>query len=1035
MPRQNVALAQFNRGLISPLALARVDLKRVAFSAEDMTNWMPRVFGSMMLRPGTEYLGSSRANAAAKFIDFVFATVDTAKIEITDSNLRVWVDGTVITRPSVSTSVTNGTFDSDLTGWTDADESGGTSAWVTGGYMGLTGNGSAAAIRTQTLSIAAADVNVEHALHIVIARGPVTFRCGSTSGGDEYITETTLNEGSHSLAFTPTGSSAFLRFESRLKRQVLVNSCAIESAGAMTLSAPWLAEDLDYLRWDQSGDVVFVACDGYMPRRIERRTERSWSVCLYQPENGPFRLINTGPITITPNALSGNITLTASAALFRSTLVGALFKIVSSGQRVTASVTGANQFTSAIEVSGVDNQRVFTVVISGTWTATVRLQRSLSSDTGPWADVQSYTANTSASFDDGLDNQIAWYRIGVKTGEYTSGTAEVELNYTIGSIAGVVKITGVTNSTTASAEVFSDLGGTSATSDWYEGEWSDYRGFPTSVGFVEGRLGWAGKNGVWLSESDAFDSFDDEVEGDSGPISRTIGAGPVDTINWMLALQRLVLGAEGAEFVCKSSSQDEPLTPTAFNIKAASTQGSAAVRALKVDKAGIYVQRGGTRVMQISIDANDDYEYGSDDLTKLVPEVTQPRVTRVAVQRQPDTRIHCVRSDGKVAIAVVDRNEEVLCWLLYQTDGYVEDVVILPGAEGESEDKVYYFVRREVATSGSLNLITDGGFDSGISNWTTGATGTGRVAWYANALLLETSSAGAGTAFAEYPITTVVGTTYRIKFDINDIGTGGLTARVGSSSGGSDAYSETSYTSVSTNNIFTFTATGTTSYLRFYISGVNQFCLIDNVSAVANSNVETRRYLEKWAKESECQGGALNKQADSFETYSGTSTTTITGLSHLEGKSVVVWGNGKYLGSYTVSSGQITGLSEAVTSAVIGLTYSAPWQSTKLAYAAGIGTALLQKKKISQLGLIMRKTHASGVKYGKSFDSDDLMDLPGIEAGAIVNADTIHDTYDYEAFPFPGEWNTDSRLCLLAQAPKPCTILAGVISVETHDKS
>jgi len=76
---------------------------------------------------------------------------------------------------------------------------------------------------------------------------------------------------------------------------------------------------------------------------------------------------------------------------------------------------------------------------------------------------------------------------------------------------------------------------------------------------------------------------------------------------------------------------------------------------------------------------------------------------------------------------------------------------------------------------------------------------------------------------------------------------------------------------------------------------------------------ETVRYLEKWALESECVGGTVSNIADSYKTYSGVSTDTITGLEHLEGKQVVVWGAGKALGTYTVASGSVT-LSEAVTS-------------------------------------------------------------------------------------------------------------------------
>ena len=903
MPRENAALLAFNRGLVSPLALARTDLKRTALSAETMTNWMPRVLGSMMLRPGTEHLGTSRSDNKARFIPFVFSTDDTALIEVTDSNVRVWVDDDLVERGSVSSAVSNDTFDSDLTGWTDADESGGTSEWVTGGYMGLKGNGSAAAIRRQQVTVAAADQGDEHALNIVVERGPVTLKVGSSSGADDYISETRLGTGAHSLTFTPTGDF-HIELSTRLARQVLVDSCEVASSGVMAIAAPWLEADLGKIRFDQSGDVIYVACEGYQQRKIERRSETSWSVVKYEPEDGPFQIVNTGPITLTPSALSGNITLTASSSIFKSTNVGSLYRITSSGQKVEADVTAENQFTDAIEVTGVDNQRVFTVTRAGTWTATVTLQRSLESEDGPWTDVTTYTNNGTVTFDDGLDNQIAWYRIGVKTGDFTSATVELALDYTVGSIDGVVRVTAFTSSIQVSAEVLSALGGTAATDDWAEGEWSSRRGFPSCVAFVEGRLGWAGKNGIWLSVSDAFESFDDLVEGDSGPIARTIGSGPVDTINWMLALQRLLVGAEGAEFSCKSSSFDEPLTPTNFNIKPASTQGSATVEAVKVDKRGVFVQRGGTRVYEVLFNP-DDYEYGSRDLTILAPEVGEPQIVRIAVQRQPDTRIHCVRSDGKVAIAIFDPAEEVLCWVIFETDGSVEDVVVLPGEAGTNEDRVYYHINRTI-------------------------------------------------------------------------------------------------------------------------------------------NSSTKRFLEKWAKESECEGSTTNKQADCFLTYSQSASSTITGLSHLEGEDVVVWDNGKCLRdssgdieTFTVSSGSITvtnaGSSYSATAGVVGLPYTAQWKSAKLAYAAGMGTALTQKKKLQHLGVVLSNTPYQGLKYGPAFDN--LSPLPRVKDGTAVAEDTVFSAFDEEAFEFEGTWDSDARLCLQAQAPRPCTVLAAIVSVETHDKS
>jgi len=54
-------------------------------------------------------------------------------------------------------------------------------------------------------------------------------------------------------------------------------------------------------------------------------------------------------------------------------------------------------------------------------------------------------------------------------------------------------------------------------------------------------------------------------------------------------------------------------------------------------------------------------------------------------------RVHAVLSDGTVALMVRDSAEDVKCWVNVETDGDVEDVVVLPGV---TEDRVFYRVRR-----------------------------------------------------------------------------------------------------------------------------------------------------------------------------------------------------------------------------------------------------------------------------------------------------------------------------------------------------
>lgn len=977
MGRDTNTLFGFNRGMVSTLALARGDLKRMALSAETQTNWMPRVLGPMMLRPGTRYQHTTRNNAAAVHLPFVFATDDTAIVELTDAAMRVDLAGTIITRPSVATAIANDSFTGKysntvtftgagsancvytgadnfvvdnavsfsnsggglpaaitsgttyyvksvntgtntitvaatrptasaaaitmatagtgthtiyahavITSWTDSDTTGAYSEWLTGDHLSLLGDGTAFAAVDQQVTVAAPAQNIEHALEVRVARGIATILIGTTQGGEEYVAATLLRQGYHSLSITPTGDF-WIRLQANDTTATVVSSIAIAAAGDMVLTTLWATADLQDVRYEQSGDVIFVADGAHRQQRIERQGTRSWSVVEYFAEDGPFRNQNVSTTTMTAGALTGSTTLTASKPFFKSTNVGSMFRLASAGQTVTATATAEDTATDPIRVTGIDNGRIFSIVITGTWVATITLQRSVS-EPGDWTDVANYTTNQSTSYNDTLDNQIIYYRLYIKAGAFTSGSAVMQLSYAAGSIQGVGIVTAYTSTTVVSMDVLTAFGSVAATADWWEGQWSDRRGWPSAVAMHDGRLVWAGKDTINLSVSDAFDSFGDTVEGDSGPIKRSIGTGPVDTINWLLPLSHLLVGTQGSELVAKSSTLDEPLTPTQFSLKPASTLGSANMRAGRIDAGGVYVNRSGSRVYELTLDGGV-YNYVSEDLTAIVPEIGRPSFVRLAVQRQPDTRVHFVRSDGKVAILVFDRLEKVTCWVLYETDGTVEDVVVLPGTV---EDEVYYCVNRTI-------------------------------------------------------------------------------------------------------------------------------------------NGSTKRYLEKGALESEAQNAALSILTDSTITWTGASSTTITGLSHLEGETVCVWANTKDLGTYTVASGQIT-ISEAATTAYVGLAYTAQFKSAKLALGIATGQPLTQRQRLDHVGLVLANTHCQGLRYGQDFDH--LYDLPLIEQGTLVGDDVIHSTYSEDSIPLNGKWDTDTRLCLEAASPRAATVLAAVIVGAGHVK-
>lgn len=910
MARQNVQFLAFNRGVVSRYGLARVDLQRMRYSAQQQTNWIPRVLGSMMLRPGSGYLyENTYGNAQSIAVPFIAATDDACFIEVSPGFCRFNVGGNFVSRVAVATAVTNGTFAGNIAGWTVADQVGALSAYDSPNQLGQTGTGLNDAIAYQEVSVAGGDQPKEHALRITVVRGRVGLRIGTVLGLDDLQEETYLDAGQHSIAFTPNAANFYIYFFNRTAVHTDISNCTIEAAGILVLTNVWAADDLPFIRWDQSADVLYV-CDGENANyQFERRSMNGWSIVYYRPTNGPFRTINFSPTTITPSDINGDITLSANSPVFNPKMAGALFKLSSLGQSTDNVLGGLSQATTpAIRVTGQGPSRAFSfnTIPDGSWAGQLRLQVGQTAQ-GPWTNLGVVPVPTNDFVhNDGADNQILFYRIIVSL--YTAGTVDVQLEYGGGSIDGYVRLLDYSDPQTFSAVVLSPLGNTVPTTLWYEGAWSFWRGWPTSLCLFEDRLWFFGLGQYWASVADAYTNFDDTTLGDSGPINRTVGKGPVNWINWGLGLLRLLVGTDGTLISARSDSLDTPLTPSNFNLKFPVTQGAARIAAINADDLGYFVHRNRVRVYELAFDTSNyiKLDYGATDMTAMCPEVCEPGIVKITVSRTPDTRIWAVLTDGTMAVMVGEKTEQVTAWIKYDMTpegGFIEDVVVLP--QPGFEDAVILIVRR----------VIDG---------------------------------------------------------------------------------------------------------------------------------DTVRYYEKFALESECVGATLNKQADCFVTYVGAATNVLS-VPHLIGKQVVVWGDGKDFSpgssvivggaqkTYLVDgSGNVTlDVGVTVSNAVIGLPYQATFEGAKLAYAAQMGSALTQKKRVASIGLILADVHAQGLLYGPGLERMDPM--PEVVRGAIVPYDTITEDYDDVSVTFPGEWDSDSRLWLVAQAPRPCRVLAAVIDQITSE--
>ncbi|MEX0627580.1 MAG: hypothetical protein WD230_03000, partial [Cucumibacter sp.] len=110
------------------------------------------------------------------------------------------------------------------------------------------------------------------------------------------------------------------------------------------LVAPWTADQVEEMSWEVYGRRIFVCHRDFRPQVIEYDRETGvWSIFDYdfRADIGGklraafFRFASYG-VTLAPSALTGSITLTASAAVFRAGHVGVLFRYAERQVEITA---------------------------------------------------------------------------------------------------------------------------------------------------------------------------------------------------------------------------------------------------------------------------------------------------------------------------------------------------------------------------------------------------------------------------------------------------------------------------------------------------------------------------------------------------------------------------------------------------------------------------------------------------------------------------------------------------------------------------
>ncbi len=166
---------------------------------------------------------------------------------------------------------------------------------------------------------------------------------------------------------------------------------------------------------------------------------------------------------------------------------------------------------------------------------------------------------------------------------------------------------------------------------------------------------------------------------------------------------------------------------------------------------------------------------------------------------------------------------------------------------------------------------------------------------------------------------------------------------------------------------------------------------------------------------------------DSQLAYSGSATTTISGLDHLEGQVVSVLANGSTHPNRTVTNGSIT-LARSSTKVKVGLPYTSLLQTMRLDAGSQNGTSQAKTKRIFNVSI--RLYESIGVEVGPNLSN--MEEIPFRSSANPMDQAIPVFTGDKE-IEFRGNYETDGFIFVRQTQPLPLTVLSLYPELITND--
>ena len=320
---------------------------------------------------------------------------------------------------------------------------------------------------------------------------------------------------------------------------------------------------------------------------------------------------------------------------------------------------------------------------------------------------------------------------------FNAGHVGTQFCFSDSGVVGVAVVTGYTSSTEVTVETTTTLptvAGT-GTKNWYEGAWSDYRGWPRACGFRDGALFFGGSatfpDRVWRSQTfDIFEMSNPKTQGVGNPSAAdpiygdiSVSLNGVSRINWLASGKRdLLVGTAYGEISISVFEKDN------VSVVPQTAAGTERVQPSYVGDVPVYVQRGFRKLREFIFDDRSQ-GYVSPEISLLaehMPRLGQteisnsslsPKIKQMAYQNLDNGILWVIDNNGFLFGCTRDRENTVTAFHRHDVAGQVKSICALPSLDG-TFDELYMIVERTVnsLTEYYLERLTNEFYETTLNN-------------------------------------------------------------------------------------------------------------------------------------------------------------------------------------------------------------------------------------------------------------------------------------------------------------------------------